>query len=231
VGLAGWRSDRPKLSAMGSTQRGVATIEFYIVALLALLPLCLGMLQTFLLLMANHQIDYAAFAAARLGATNGAELSGIRRGFVQAMTPMFVSTNTAVDRGNVVEKVAAAFARASLDVALFGQFQILSPSAAAQSDFAIDRNGERVIPNDALEYRSASAGDRSNISLQEANILRLSVTYCQRLIVPFAAQLVVATLRRLDDDLEHARCYLAGRIPLTSEGVTPMQSDFKIAAR
>ena len=38
-----------QLSCAGGSQRGAATVEFYLVALLALLPLCLGMLQTSLL--------------------------------------------------------------------------------------------------------------------------------------------------------------------------------------
>ena len=43
----------------------MATLEFHIVAVLALLPVCLGTLQIALLLVANHYVDFAAFAAAR----------------------------------------------------------------------------------------------------------------------------------------------------------------------
>jgi hypothetical protein len=87
-----------------------------------------------------------------------------------------------------------------------------------------------VIPNDALESRSMAPGRRSGISLQQANVLRLEISYCRPLIVPFAGPLLVGTLRLLDHDLWHQRCYAAGRIPVRSEGVAPMQSDFRVTS-
>jgi hypothetical protein len=205
-------------------------LEFHIVALFALLPLCLGVLQMALLLTENHHIDHAAFLAARHGAVVHGELAQVRRAFAQAATVLFVQSGTPVDRGNVVARVAVAYAAATADIAAYARIRLLTPTVDAQSDFSIPRSGVRVIPNDALEYRSSATGRRSGISVQEANILRVEVTYCRPLVVPFAGPLLLATLRMLDHDLWHQRCYAAGRVPLRAEGVAPMQSDFRVTS-
>lgn len=205
-------------------------VEFHIVALFALLPLCLGTLQTALLMVDNHQIDHAAFLAARHGAVSHGDTGEMRRAFARAITPLFASSGTPVDRSNVTVRVASAYAAASADIALHARLRIITPDANAQSDFAVRRNGELVIPNDSLESRSATAGGRSGISVQEANVLRVEFSYCRPLVVPFIGPMLVGALRMIDHDLSHQRCYAAGRILLRSEGVASMQSDFKASS-
>jgi hypothetical protein len=210
--------------------RGAATIEFYIVALFALLPLCLGTVQMALLMVENHHIDHATFLAARHGAVKNGDMAEIRRAFALAASPLFVSSGTPLDRGNVVPRVATAYAAATADIAAYARVRLLTPDQLARSDFALHRDGRQVIPNDALEYRSTVRGRRSGISIQEANVLRIEVNYCRPLIVPFAGPMLLATLRMLDHDLWHQRCYAAGRVPVRSEGVAPMQSDFRVSS-
>ncbi len=210
--------------------RGAAMIEFHIVALFALIPLCLGILQIGLLLVENHHIDHAAFLAARQGAVKHGELAEIRKAFAQAATTLFVESATPIDRGNLVQRVATAYAAATADIAAYARFQVLAPDVAAQADFSLLRSGRRVIPNDSLEYRSEAPGRRSGISLQEANVLRIEVSYCRPLVVPFIGATLLGTLRRLDHDSWNQRCYAAGRIPLRSVGIAPMQSDFRVTS-
>ncbi len=205
-------------------------IEFHIVALLALMPLCLGTLQVALLMVENHHLDHAAFLAARTGAVTQGDAGEMRRAFAQAVTPLFIGSVTPLDRSNVVSRVAAAYASATADIAVYGKVRLLAPDAEARADFAIRRSGEQVIPNDALEFRSAAPGRRSGISLQQANILRVEFTYCRPLIVPFAGPMLLGTLRLLDHDPWHQWCYAAGRVPVRSEGVSPMQSDFRVTS-
>jgi hypothetical protein len=205
-------------------------IEFHVVALLALLPLCLGTLQISLLMVENHHLDHAAFLAARHGAVRHGDLGEIRRAYAQAVSTLFVDSATPLDSGNVVGRVATAFASATADIALHARVRLLSPTTEARADFAIPRDGQQVIPNDALESRSPTPGRRSGISLQQANVLRVEFTYCRPLIVPFAGPLLVGTLRMLDHDPWHQRCYASGRIPVRSEGVAPMQSDFRVTS-
>lgn len=197
--------------------RGAATVEFFIVALFAMLPILLGTLQVCLLLVANHHVDHASFAAARRGAVSNGDLRAMQAGFVQSIVPLFVVSDEPIGRDNVAARVMSAYARAAADVALFARFRTLAPDAAAQRELSISREGRRVIPNDALEYRG---------STKDANQLKVEVTYCHPLIVPFARQLLTTTLRSIDHEMWHQYCYASGRVPLRSVGVTPMQSDY-----
>jgi hypothetical protein len=209
-------------------QNGATVVEFHIVTLLAMLPLALGLLQSAFLVTENHHVDHAAFMAARAGATANGEPDSMRREFARVMTPLFVKSGSPVDRSNVGGRVLDAYGRAMLDFTAHGALRIISPDADAQADFAQQRQGMRVIPNDSLEYRASEPGARSGMSLQTANILRVEFTYCRPLIVPFVRQMLIGLLRRLDLSAAHQRCYLAGRIPVVSIGTAPMQSDFRI---
>jgi len=208
------------LTRVRSRFRGVATVEFYVVALFALLPLLLGTLQVGLLLIANHVVDYASFAAVRVGSVANGDPDAIRSEFARAMVPLFVSSNEPLTRENVVTRVIGAYARASVDVGLHARFTTLAPGPAAQRDFSIEREGQRVIPNDSLNYRSTAVRD--------ANLLKVEIVYCHPLLVPFARELMIGTLRTIDNDPWHQYCYSSGRVPIRSVGVTPMQSDFRV---
>lgn len=197
--------------------RGVATVEFFVVAFLAMLPILLGTLQVSLLLVANNHVDYASFAAARRGAVSNGDLRAMQAGFVQSIVPLFVASDEPISRDNVAPRVMSAYVRAAADVALFARFRTLSPGDAAQRELSIRRDGRRVIPNDALAYRR---------STQDANLLKVEITYCHPLIVPFARQLLTTTLRSIDHETWHQYCYASGRVPLKSVGVTTMQSDY-----
>jgi TadE-like protein len=208
--------------------RGAATVEFYLVALLALLPMGLGMLQVCLLLIDNHHIDHAAFMAARRGASHQGTADVMREEFTRVLTPLFLDSSGRTDSGNVVSRVAAARIRATVDVAAFSSMRILSPTPASQRDFSLVRNGLTVIPNDSLQYRSIAAGSASGMSVQQSNMLRVEFTYCRPLIVPFIRNLMIGLLRRLDGELANQRCYASGRVPVRTTGGAPMQSDFRV---
>ena len=209
-------------------QSGVATLEFHIVALLALLPICLGTLQVSLLLVANHYVDFAAFAAARAGSVSGGRAEIIESAFVDALLPLVARASGGIDPNNVVSRVAAAKLRGAAEAATFGRIQVLTPGPDAQRDFAIERDGQRVIPNDSLRARSAQPGPRSRLTLQQANILVLSATWCHPLDVPFAREVLVGVMRRLDPQPRNQICYAAMRMPIRARGVAPMQSDFVV---
>lgn len=212
------------------TQGGAATVEFYVVALLALLPLCLGMVQMSLLLIANHHVDHAAFMAARTGAVHQGDIDTMRREFARVMTPLFVDSSSPLDAGNVAARVASARIRSAADIAAFSRIRVLSPGMAAMRDFAETRDGTTVIPSVGLQHRSNDPGASSGISLQQANMLRVEFTYCRTLVVPFIRGLMIGLLRQLDPEPSNLRCYATGRVPLRSTGTAPMQSDFIASA-
>ena len=199
-------------------------------ALFALLPLCLGMLQASILMTDNHHIDLAAFNAARAAAMQGGELASARRAFATSISVLFVDSSRPVSPANAVPAVATAYAAATVDEARFARFRVLAPDDDAVADFAIARHGVRVIPNDGLEYRSVIRGPRSGKTLQEANVLRIEVTYCRPLVVPFAREILLGSLRLLDHDPWSRYCHSAGRIPIRSLASSPMQSDFKVSS-
>lgn len=208
--------------------RGASMVEFHVVALFALLPLCLGTLQLALLMAENHHIDHATFQAARHAAMAGGDVDAARRALASAATVLFIRPD--VERGNAVDRVGRAYALALTDQLRFGRLRVLNPTPEAQQDFALPRGDARVIPNDGLEYRSDAAGPRSGMSIQQANMLRLEVSWCRPLIVPFARQLLLGALRRIDFDPWRQYCYLQGRVPIRSEAAAPMQSDFRVSS-
>ncbi len=185
----------------------------------------LGMLQSAFLLVASHTLQYATFSAARAGAMANASPAVMQRALATGLIPLFAVTADGVRADNVVGVVAAAFARAFAATQLYARLQVLSPSAESFDDFGSTEEGVRVIRNDDLEHRSVQPGSRSGLTIQQANLLRLRVTYCHELIVPFADRLLLATLRRLDLDPGSQFCYLRGRVPLVAESSINMQSD------
>jgi len=106
-------------------QRGVATVEFYIVALFALLPLCLGGLELALLMGENHHLDHAAFQAARHAAMTHGDLDSARRALATAATVLFVDAREELDRGNVATRVARGYAAALADQVRFSRLRII----------------------------------------------------------------------------------------------------------
>jgi hypothetical protein len=65
----------------------------------------------------------------------------------------------------------------------------VSPPATVKDDFGIadpSDSSKKIVPNDNLQYRSTSPGGSSGLNIQDANILKIRVTYCAKLIVPVA---------------------------------------------
>ncbi len=207
-------------------QRGAALVEFQIVAILALLPLLLCLLQGALLFMASHTLGYATFQAARSGAMAGADPQTMRRALAVGLLPLHVATFEPVTADNVVEVALPAYARSVAATTAFAQLQILNPSQAVFDDFAVaDGAGALAIPSDALAHRSLDPGQRSGLSVQQANLLHIRVTYCHPLLVPLVDGLLLSLLRPWTMDLRSQACYAAGRVPLQAEAVVNMQSD------
>ena len=135
-----------------------------------------------------------------------------------------------MNAGNVAARVGAARIRAIADVTAFSRFRVLSPNVSAQLDFGEVREGMTVIPSDSLQHRSAVPGERSGLTLQQANMLRVEVIYCRPLVVPFVRGLMIGLLRQLDPEPSNIPCYAAGRVPIRTTGTAPMQSDFLVNA-
>lgn len=204
---------------------GAALVEFYVVALFALLPFSMAILQTAVLLTARNVLNYATHAAVRAGALEQASVPVMMAALARGLLPLFVRNAEELTPANVVALAGDAYARAYADTLLFARLQIINPAGEAFDDFAETGTGGESIRNDSLEHRSTGRGARSGLSIQEANVLDIRVRYCQPLIFPVIDRLLLAALRSLDSNPDHHICYAARRVPITSRGIMHMQSD------
>src|SRR5215510_1528023 len=103
---------------MSGRHRGAASIEFYIVSLLVLLPLVMAILQLGMLFVAKNTLNHATFMAARAGSMANGSRSVMLNYLAKGLVPLYARTSEPIDSGNVVQVIVPAFAQARLDVAL-----------------------------------------------------------------------------------------------------------------
>lgn len=202
-----------------SFSSGVALSEF-VIALPAFLLLGLGALQSLLFYQAKTVVDYAAFEAARKGATTHAQRATMLDEFGLRLAPLFGGDGS-VEKG----LLAIGKGRIEANITSITRLDIISPSAAAFSDFAESnsKTGQLEIPNDHLKYRDTKAlGAASGINIQDANLLNIEATYGFKLKVPFISGVLTSALMRLD--AANAAFYRNGRIPIKTSATVRMQS-------
>jgi hypothetical protein len=203
-----------------SSQGGATLIEFALALILGVLPIVMSILQTAALLVAKNELNLATFLAAREGAVAGAEPATMQRSLARALVPLYVRA----ERSGVASPaaVALAYGNALADVTALDSLRVLNPTRKDMDRVGVIRAGERVIPNDSIEFRPRA--------VQDANVLTIEVTHCQSVVVPLAGPALVAALRLLDRDPRHQRCLLAGRAPIAARASIVMQSDVHAAA-
>ncbi|WP_312263144.1 DUF192 domain-containing protein [Candidatus Igneacidithiobacillus taiwanensis] len=193
-----WREDTsPIVASQMPRERGAGAVEFLISIPLILL-LILGTLQTSLLYQSRLQLEVATQEAARAGALHGGDMDAIRAGLARGLTPLYTHGQSLTDlaKGRLAAEAAAKVAK----------IEILSPTVEALHDFKQygrlpldDNTGTQAtpggnwgwgIPESHLGYRQTSLGKESGISLQDANLLKIRVTYRAPLIMPFIDRLL-----------------------------------------
>ncbi|MCU7802931.1 MAG: hypothetical protein KZQ96_07015 [Candidatus Thiodiazotropha sp. (ex Lucinoma borealis)] len=164
------------MSRWFSRQRGVAMTEL-LVSLPALLLMGLGGWQTALLYDAT-------FEAARSGAVSHAQSDAMRSALGLRLAPLFGGDGSP-------RKAIAALTRSSLDVqdTRFTQIEIINPTVEAFDDFSQEIVNPRTnethfaIPNSHLRWRNRSVSENSGVNIQDANLLKVKVTYGYQLKV------------------------------------------------
>jgi len=169
--------------------RGQAMVEFLIL-IPVLLLLVLGAMQVALIYQAKSTLNYAVFMGARQGALKNASLTSIKDGVAAGMTPLFMRTSNAP----FLDDLAKARIISTIEVfnPMTSRVEIISPTKAAVSALS---GGGTEIPNDNLMYRSGS-GD--GMSIQDANLLKVRVTYCVKLVVPFANRVIYSLVNGIE---------------------------------
>jgi hypothetical protein len=224
--------------------RGQSATEF-VVMFPVLLLLVFGIIQFGLLYQARATLNHATMLAARAGALHNGNRIEMRRALGTGLAPLFASEAS-------LDGYATALVKANLETLLpgFVTLDVLNPTTAAMQDFGrarLDGVRGRELPNDTLNYRNTGPGSRSGISIQDANIIHVRVTYCVRLLVPVVDRLLYAAVNATSPthvSLEaHGmsnpfgsggepllpRCNSFGttrRIPIRSEAFIRMQSPF-----
>jgi hypothetical protein len=176
-----------RLNCSASRQRGQAMTEFIIVVPVLIL-LIFGTVQIGFIWSAKTTLNYATFQAARLGALNHADYSGIRRGLVRGLSPLFTHRAD-------VEAIKAAQGRAAIEVDNHVRVVRICPTLAQFSPGGFGRHdddlGEWTIPNDNLMFRDPTK-QVDGASIQDANLLKIRVLYCHRLEVPMVNRMIGA---------------------------------------
>lgn len=173
---------------------GQAMTEFVII-IPVLVLLIFGAIQIAFIYSAKITLNYAVYQAARVGANENATYGGIRRGLVRGLAPLFTSTSDMSDvQTDILEGIDSDGGRRSAvsEVDNYTRVIRLSPTSAAlsASGFGVENDdlGFFELPNDNLMYRSSAA--KNGVSIQDANLLKIRVQYCYKLMVPIVNKII-----------------------------------------
>lgn len=188
-------------SELETHQRGQAMTEFIIVIPVFIL-LIFGTIQLAFIYSAKQTLNYAVFQAARLGATNNATYSSIRRGLIRGLAPLYTTNSSISDvQDSIDEGIESGTGRrdAQSEVDNYTRVIRISPTAGQLSIAGFGEtndDGVVAIPNDNLMYRPDWQVDGA--SIQDANLLKIRVQYCYRLMVPLVNR-VIGSLSELNN--------------------------------
>lgn len=180
------------MKPLRSTILGQAMTEFVIV-IPVLVLLIFGAIQIAFIYSAKITLNYATFQAARVGANEHGTYSALRRGLVRGLAPLFTSSSKLDSlSADIKEGVSSTTRRSAVsEVDNYVRIIRLSPSAAslAPSGFGVENAlGYFELPNDNLMYRPSDL--HQGVSLQDANLLKIRVQYCYKLMVPIVNKVV-----------------------------------------
>jgi len=197
-------------------QSGQSLVEFCIVVP-AFLFLILVTFQLVLIYRAKTTLDYAAFQAARAGAVNGVDHAKMRNALAFGLTPLLATSPDAAG-------VARARANAELETRLFADIEVIAPTRAAFNEFRERQyDGRYALPNDSLAFRDNRVGG-SQVNVQDANLLKIRVTYKLPLIVPFADRVIAGLSSLLTEGESYRPASMLIEEPVSGHRRLPIES-------
>lgn len=208
-------------SVRARRQRGAALAEAAI-ALPILIVVILAAIQFGFVYQAKATLNHAALLAARAGAVENGSPAAIRRGLAQGLAPL--SSPDASLQG-----VAETVARIDAELLADARVRILNPTRESFEDFATEVDGVRELPNDLLHVRSTARGSRGELNIQDANLLRVEVTYGHELKVPLINGFVsrLSLLATRENDPFQQQLLRRNRLPITATATVRMQSPLR----
>lgn len=166
-------------------QRGQSLVEFCVVVP-TFIFLLLVIFQFVLIYRAKALLDFAALQAARAGAVSGVNAGEMRGALKMAMAPLYATSPDAAGAVAARAKVELLWANPLLSP----KIEVISPTRAAFNEFRERQyDGRFALPNDNLAFRDTRVGG-SRVNVQDANILKIKVSYPMPLIVPFADRVI-----------------------------------------
>ena len=181
--------------------------------------LILMVIQAVLLYRMKATLDYAALMAARAGAVSGLDRGEMNEAFAKGMMPLYThQTGRAAIEGGLL--------KARADLWLHGRITVINPTRAAWDEFRErQHDGQYALPNDTLAFRSDRVGS-SGVNVQDANLLKVKVTYNAPLVVPFAGWVLGGRSQYLEPGMFETSPLqpLTGRLPIESYAIVRMQS-------
>lgn len=227
--------------------QGQAMVETLVVGFVAFL-LLLGIIQFGFIYNAKVILNYATFEAARAGALNHADRQAIEYALAGRLAGLYTSIEKRPGGQGFVEKAEGNFKDVEVlkdarnlvleeDIKKkFVCIERLNPTDDAFNAYGIKGEigtykNQQLIPNDHLLYRSAVP--RAKVSIQDANLLKLHVTYCYPMYVPLISNVIkelydlrpgVKTKEPLQADRFRTQCLNQGRIPIVAQAVIRMQT-------
>ncbi len=172
--------------------RGTAIVET-VIALPILLVVIFGIIQFALIYEAKATLNHAALQAARAGAVQNAQPDAIRSGLARGLVPLYSPDPS-------VAGIVSTLARVNAELRSTARVRILNPTREAFADFSEEVDGVREIPNDRLHARSTAIGAQSGLNIQDANLLRVQITYGYELKVPIVNWFITRTLLALNGE-------------------------------
>jgi hypothetical protein len=204
-------------------QRGAALVEAAI-ALPILIVVILAAIQFGFVYQAKATLNHAALQAARAGAVQNGDPAALRSGLARGLAPL--SSPDASLQG-----AAEAVARVEAQLLTDARIRILNPTRESFDDFATDVDGIRELPNERLHTRSTEVGARGGLNIQDANLLRVEITYGYELKVPlvngFLARLSLLTAGAIDPF--HEQLLRRNRLPISSTATVRMHSPLRFS--
>lgn len=201
-------------------QTGASAVEF-VIGFPVFIFFLLATLQMALLYQAKSVLDMATLAAARAGAVNNMDRGKIRQALALGLVPL-------ANRGTDVGALTTAYARVFAESQLFTEIEILNPTPQSFNDHAyndtIKGRTRRAIPNDNLTYRPTTVGGSSQQNVQDANILRIRVSYGHPINVPLMRDFFQSARYLIYGVPRNPAWVAAGRLSLESVATVRMQS-------
>jgi hypothetical protein len=220
-------------------------VEMIVISFVTLL-LLFAIVQFALLYNAKTVLNYAAYEAARIGALNYSHPESMRLALAQKLAVLEPIDSSATS--SAYDKLVGqreAFITNFDSKACIRRLNPTNSSGGHWSEAHKTPQSTHGIANDHLLYRDPTAKGANVQSIQDANLLKISVTYCPKMMVPIVSQVIQNlmlidryellpdksfTERKLEGYTPsglkpfNKQCYEAGRFPMVASAMMRMQT-------